>query len=277
MFEKRIVGIVTKHEKELLIGPILEHELGCSFELIKDIDTDKLGTFNGEIIRDLSPIETIQKKCSLGHEKGFDLVLASEGSFGFHPAFPFSTVNEELILLSDKTNEVQFIDRHITSETNSLQEKVTSQVDLENAVKKIGFPSHGIILELKKQNSSTFIKDINSKVQLEENVKTSLESGFECIVHSDMRAHKNPTRRNAIQKATLNLIHQLKSTCPNCNFPGFIKSDHEYGLPCANCLNPTKSIQKTYIKCKKCAYYETIDYPQNKYFEDPQFCDYCNP
>lgn len=277
MFEKRTIGIVTKHEKELVIGPLLKLELGCRVQLIHDIDTDTLGTFSGEIERKLSPIETIQKKCSLGHEKGFDLVLASEGSFGFHPSFPFSTANEELILLSDETTKTQFIDHHISSETNSFQEKVTSQKELEIVMEKIGFPSHGIILELKKQDSTKFIKDLATSDQLISKVNSSLESGLECIVHSDMRAHKNPTRRKAIQRATQNLIQQLKAKCPSCEFPGFIINEHEFGLPCSACLNPTKSIRKSFKKCRKCTYSETLDYPQNKFFEDPQFCDYCNP
>ena len=104
MFQNRTIGIVTKHEKELLISDLLEKELNCKVELIDGIDTDQLGTFSGEIERKELPFETIQKKCILGHKKGYDLVLASEGSFGSHPSIPFMIANEELILLSDKKN-----------------------------------------------------------------------------------------------------------------------------------------------------------------------------
>lgn len=277
MFLNRTIGIVTKHGKELVISELLEKELNCKVELIKGIDTDQLGTFSGEIERKDLPFETIQKKCNIGHEKGFDLVLASEGSFGFHPSSPFSTVNEELILLSDLKNNVLFLDRSISSETNATYDKIDSLEALKISCQKIGFPSHGVILEFKKDEKKIFFKELKNFEEIIQVFETNTKDGFSCFIHSDMRAHRNPTRRKVILSATQNLIQQLKSLCPKCDFPGFIKNDHEYGLPCSNCLKPTKSIRKTFIQCKKCSYCETVDYPTNKFFEDPQFCDYCNP
>ena len=125
--------------------------------------------------------------------------------------------------------------------------------------------------------SARLFKELKNFEEIIQVYETHTKDGFSCFIHSDMRAHRNPTRRKVIRSATQNLIQQLKSLCPKCAFPGFIKNDHEYGLPCSNCLKPTKSICKTFIQCKKCSYCETVDYPTNKFFEDPQFCDYCNP
>jgi hypothetical protein len=277
MFQNRTIGIVTKHEKELLISDLLVKELNCKVELIAGIDTDQLGTFTGEIERKELPLETIQKKCILGHQKGYDLVLASEGSFGVHPSIPFMIANEELILLSDKKHTAIFLGKSLSSETNYLYEKINSIEELKEKVLKIGFPSHGVILEFKTSEKSIFLKEITNIDDLIQGFKNEFKDDVSCFIHSDMRAHRNPTRRKTILSATNNLIEQLKSLCPNCNFPGFSTKTHEFGLPCSNCLKPTKSIRKTFTHCKKCTHFITEDYPKNKFFEDPQFCDYCNP
>lgn len=41
--------ISTKHNKEEVIAPILENELGLICVTLKDLDTDKLRTFSGEV------------------------------------------------------------------------------------------------------------------------------------------------------------------------------------------------------------------------------------
>ena len=86
MFEGRPLIIATKHEKEKVIAPILEKELGVKCFLALDLDTDKLGTFSGEVERHDDPITTARKKCLLAMElTNCDLAVASEGSFGPHP------------------------------------------------------------------------------------------------------------------------------------------------------------------------------------------------
>ena len=92
-----------------------------------------------------------------------------------------------------------------------------------------------------------------------------------------MRAIYNPTRMKTIKKATENLISKLNSLCPDCNSPGFWITEALKGLPCSNCGLPTKSIKTHKYECKQCFLHLNKDYPDNKYTEEPMYCDFCNP
>ncbi len=54
-------AILTKHQKLPLIAPALT-ALGFHLQLSEDFDTDTLGTFAGEIPRQLSPLECVKTK-----------------------------------------------------------------------------------------------------------------------------------------------------------------------------------------------------------------------
>jgi hypothetical protein len=56
MFKGRKLIIATKHKKEIVIAPILEKGLGVKCFTDETFDTDRLGTFTGEIERKLDPI-----------------------------------------------------------------------------------------------------------------------------------------------------------------------------------------------------------------------------
>lgn len=102
-FEGRKILIVTKHQKEKVIAPLLEKELGLRCFISEKFDTDSLGTFSGEIPRKNDPLTTLKQKCELAMElEGFELAIATEGSFGNHPSIFFAVANDELILLYDK-------------------------------------------------------------------------------------------------------------------------------------------------------------------------------
>jgi hypothetical protein len=58
MFKGRSLLIATKHEKEQIIGPIFEKELGVTFSVPDHFDTDVFGTFTGEVERKADPITT---------------------------------------------------------------------------------------------------------------------------------------------------------------------------------------------------------------------------
>ena len=55
MFRERNLFIATKHEKEKVIAPILEKELGVKCFVAENFDTDVLGTFTGEVERKRRP------------------------------------------------------------------------------------------------------------------------------------------------------------------------------------------------------------------------------
>ena len=94
--------MVTKHGKLAQLEPAFAQLPQWQLELAevdnKVFDTDTFGTFNGEIPRTLSPKQTVIAKARAGAEMtGCDFAIASEGTIGPHPAFPFVTADHELL------------------------------------------------------------------------------------------------------------------------------------------------------------------------------------
>jgi hypothetical protein len=100
MFEGRTLIVATMHAKEMVIGPLAKTSLGVEVMVPSGLNTDLLGTFTGEIQRAKDPIETLRNKCQLAIGlTGMDLCIASEGSFGQHPALFFVPADEEVVTI----------------------------------------------------------------------------------------------------------------------------------------------------------------------------------
>ena len=277
-FKGRKVVIATKHKKEEVIAPILEKELGLICITPIGLDTDKLGTFSGEVEREDDPITTLRKKCMMAIEaSGIDVAIANEGSFGGHPTVFFAHADDELVMLVDKKNDIEIIERELSLDTNFNGAEINSVDKLIEFANRIGFPSHGIILKKAKNNHSVIIKVNRSIEELVENYNFIKNADNLAYAETDMRAMYNPTRMKVIAKATERLVIKIKSLCPKCNTPGFGVVETVKGLPCEMCGLPTRSTLKHIYRCQKCSYQMENEFPFDKRVESPQFCDYCNP
>ncbi len=272
------VVIATKHKKEEVIAPILEKELGVICVTPIGLDTDKLGTFSGEVEREDDPISTLRKKCMMAIEvSGIGVAVANEGSFGGHPTVFFAQADDELVMLIDKENGIEIIERELSLDTNFNGAEINSKHELIDFANRIGFPSHGIILKKAKDNYSDIIKENSSIDELIENYNFIKNADNLAYAETDMRAMYNPTRMKVIAKATERLVIKIKSLCPKCNTPGFGVVETVKGLPCEMCGLPTRSTLKHIYRCQKCNYQIAKEFPFDKRVESPQFCDYCNP
>jgi hypothetical protein len=277
-FDGRKLIIATKHHKEEVILPLIEKYLGVISFVPTDFDTDKFGTFSGEVERTGNALDAIRKKCYEAMEQyGFDLVIASEGSFGSHPSVFFAHADDELIMLVDKKNELEIVARELSLETNFSAEKITSFEQLLDFANKTGFPSHGLIIKTKATKSTNIYKDFTDLAHLRLVYESNIEKSSEVWVETDMRAHKNPTRMKVIEKATYNLIKKITTLCPECQTPGFDVTKIIKGLPCEWCKSPTDSTLAFQRNCKKCNYTSLENYPNGKQYESPEYCPYCNP
>lgn len=277
-FKGREVVIATKHKKEEVIATILKNELGLICVVPEILDTDKLGTFSGEVERADDPITTLRKKCQMAIDAtGIKLAIANEGSFGAHPSIFFAHANEEFMMLMDKENNIEIIERELSLETNFNGTVISSVDELIKFASKVKFPSHGIILKKGKNNYSEIIKENSTIDKLIENYHLIKNPDNSAYAETDMRAMHNPTRMKMIAKVTEKLVIKIKSACPNCNTPGFGVVDFVKGLPCELCGLPTKSTLKHIYGCQKCNFKLEKEFPYNKKFEDAQFCDFCNP
>jgi len=277
-FENRSLLIATKHQKEKVIVPLLEKHLGITTVITNDFDTDVLGTFTGEVERADDPLTTIRKKCHQAMDiTGYDLCIASEGSFGPHPSLFFVNADDELLLLVDRKNNLEILSRHISVETNFNGAEIVSEEELIAFANQVQFPSHALILRNAKASNEHIIKGITDWTTLKASYHQLITAYGSVYAETDMRAMFNPMRMKVIETATQELIEKIQSLCPQCHTPGFSITDSIKGLPCDWCGSPTKSVLAYVYTCQHCGHQLNKTYPHDKRTEDPMYCDVCNP
>lgn len=278
MFNGRNLLIATKHQKERVIAPILEKELGLRCFIDPTLDTDKLGTFTGEIERKDDPITTARNKCLMAMElANCDLALASEGSFGPHPSIYFVPADDEFLIFIDKKNDIEVIVRELSVDTNFNVAEIKTEKELKTFAENAKFPSHGLIIRKSKDDYSKIVKGITNAETLISTFNHFISSHGTVYIETDMRAMYNPMRMKIIEDAVKKLVVKLKSHCPECNTPGFSITDIKTGLPCSICNFPTRSILSNLYSCQKCQFIHEEKFPKGKFTEDPMYCDVCNP
>ena len=278
MFQERKLIIATKHEKESVIAPILKKELGVICFVDETFDTDTLGTFTGEVERELDPISTAREKCLRAMKLNkCDLGVASEGSFGPHPSMFFVNADDEFLIFIDSKNNIEVIVRELSTSTNFNGKQIQTQQELLEFAKQTDFPKHGLILRKSKDENTDIHKGLIDLEKLKSTFEHLLSKYNSVYVETDMRAMYNPTRMSVIKKATQKLVEKIKSTCPQCQMPGFGITDAKRGLECNLCGSPTNSTLSYIYVCQHCKFTKEEMYPNKKTTEDPTYCDYCNP
>jgi len=278
IFKNRKIIIATKHQKEQVIAPILEKELGVSCFTDENFDTDALGTFTGEIKRTLDPVSTAREKCLLAMKaNNCDLGIASEGSFGPHPTLFFVNADDEFLIFIDTKNNLEVIVRELSTTTNFNGKPIESETELLLFAKDVGFPLHGLILRKSKNDTTDIVKGITNMEVLKKSFEKLYSKYNSVYAETDMRAMHNPTRMNVIEQATQKLVQKIQSTCPECHVPGFGITDAKQGLKCGLCGLPTKSTLSYIYVCQQFSFTKEALFPNNKTTEDPMYCDYCNP
>lgn len=274
-FENRTVVIATKHEKEQAIGPLLKEAFNMEYFVPTDFDTDRLGTFTGEVERVLSPIEAARTKCDLALKQcDAEIAIGSEGSFGPHPTLYFLPADEEYLVLVDRKSELEITVKTCSLQTNYASYEMGSEVKLADFLAQVKFPSHGLHV---KGPQGYIEKGITSEYRLNEVILEAVNRFGTYTLETDMRAMNNPTRMSVIQELTEKLVEKMNSCCPSCQRPGFSPTDVIKGLVCSCCSLPTKSVKAVIYTCEGCHYTQCIDFPDSKMTEDPMFCDFCNP
>ena len=207
---------------------------------------------------------------------GCDLALASEGSFGMHPTAFFAPCNEEYVLLVDKMHQLEIAARVLSTDTNFNGDFVQSKDELEKFASRAGFPEHGLILRNAKDSTLFIKKGIITWQTLIKYFSVALDLYGGAYVETDMRAMYNPKRMEVIRQATDSLVKRALTECPRCDTPGFGITGAEPGLPCSLCGFPTKTVLHFKHSCNKCGFSQKIKNTE-KAFEEPTYCNYCNP
>jgi hypothetical protein len=281
-FKNRIAVLATMHRKEEAIAPILQAHLGIRVIVPPDFNTDDFGTFTRERQRPGTQLETARLKAEkILEHTGATLALASEGSFGPHPAFPMLACDRELVLLLDAANGLELVGEEISAETNYHHRTISSLDEAFKFAQAVGFPDHGLIVMPNADTGQTdeITKGIMTPAQLEETVAKALRRSPTGTIHleTDMRALYNPTRMTAIARATLNLVQAAQRTCPQCDRPGFAAVEYRKGLPCNWCSLPTPLTRSILYQCQACQFRQESLFPDGIQTADPAQCQYCNP
>ncbi len=278
IFDHRTLLVATKHQKEKIVAPLFEKAFGSKVVATENFDTDQMGTFSGEIERLEDPITAARMKCEKAYAMtGIDLVLASEGSFGPHPSLIFLPCNEEILFLKDFKHQLEVVIRSQSLETNFTSQTYSTPEALKEFLFHAKFPKHYLILKKSANDLSDMTKGISSNRQLKKLIQEKLSKFGTFFLETDMRAFANPTRRKHIRKATRQLIKQMKALCPVCDRPGFSMKEVVRGLPCGDCSRPTSGILQWVYTCEGCSYIKVRNNRKNFGFQDPMYCDFCNP
>ncbi len=283
LFYNRKALLVTKHNKDIVISPILKEALGLDISVATRVNTDEFGTFSGEIERPDTQYNTAKLKILKAFElyPDAEIAIASEGSFNPHPDCAFIPLNTEIILLIDRKNQLEISAKYLSLSVSVKEETVLTMEEAWAFVENLGFPQNGIILKAgnNKNNTPYIFKDATTISCLEAALFFffDISDDGKITLQSDMRAHLNPVRMENIRLAAIELLKTIQSVCLHCKTPGFTVKEVTKGLPCSLCNAPTRSTLLYLYECKKCKQQEEKLYPNGKQYEDPGLCDYCNP
>jgi hypothetical protein len=281
-YDKTVAVLATMHGKERVIAPVLGQGLGLRVALAIGLDTDRFGTFSREIERTGSQLDAARAKIAAGFDYApyARVGIASEGSFGPHPPIPFLPLGRELVLLIDRETGLELTGHDASPETNFSHAVVSDLAGAVAFAERCRFPKHGLIVmgcvDGQPRPHRALFKDVTDHDKLEAAVRSVTAECGAAFVETDMRAHRNPTRMTAIERAAKDLVRRFLSCCPECGYPGFDVTERLPGLPCAWCGEPTQVIQREVLSCGACGHRQERAATTSS-TADPGQCDGCNP
>lgn len=289
------VALATRHGKQRVIGRALRHGLGAELVHLSDLDTDALGSFCGTTSRRGSALEACIAKAELAlRHGGTALAIASEGSFGPHPAVPLLPIGVEVMVFLDRLRGLTIHEQLQARRTNFSQRRVTLEAleaddassELQRWLHAVGFPRHGLIVRAaadpraaKPASATTIHKGIHSMDALRAAIRCAaaeVPTG-EVQLETDMRAHCNPTRMASIRQLSFRLVRRIATPCPSCQAPGWGLIDVLPGLPCGWCGQPTALIRGEIHGCVRCDHRQERPHRDGLCQADPGQCPFCNP
>lgn len=277
-FRGRVAAIGTMHGKERAVGPVLADGLGVSLVIPAGLDTDRYGTFTRDVPRHGSQLDAARHKAEAAMDlTGSDLGVASEGSFGPHPAVPWVQANLELVLLVDRRHSLEIVGRHVALQTVAAGGWVGSEEQALDFAAGAGFPDHAIVVRRTPGDRRDITKGITAATKLRAAVAALLTDAARVWLESDLRAHHNPTRMAVIAAAAADLVANARRLCPACGTPGLSPRTPVFGLPCRWCGGETGLVLEQVYGCDRCGDQAKRPRDDGRTHADPSECPVCNP
>jgi hypothetical protein len=266
------LAFLTCHHKDVAVKTAMLKS-GFDIALYDAFNTDTLGTFTNESVRELSQIQTALKKAQMACElTGHAFGLGSEGAFGPHPQVHLLPWNYEVLAFWDAAHQHAIYAVHGTADTNYASQHITSLEEAIEFAKQSQFPNHGLIVG--SPSEPFFQKGVQDADEFQQLVQKALAQHSSVWLETDMRAHMNPTRMGVIAQTADKLQALLSSHCPQCHLPGFGLTQHIAGALCKTCNSPTRLPKAEQWTCAKCEYTDSKEL--NTWASAAQ-CDVCNP
>ncbi|MFC3094153.1 hypothetical protein DRW07_11760 [Alteromonas sediminis] len=259
--------LLTRHCKAKWIAPAL---LPVGFQVVEytDFDTDKLGTFSGEVVREKDARATAAYKAKLACELSKSRYgLGSEGSFFPHPLAQI-TWEQEIICLFDAQKGALFYGMSEGPAEVTTQTIETAQA-LDDLDAFLGAEQRWMWQDV----SGNWHKGLNIELVAELYKEHSVS--YPQALVPDYRAMYCPSRQKMLEKAATDLANRLLSTCPQCGTPEFVYEKPQSGLPCSACSLPTTQAKGWWAQCKACGFKDLKHHSSQH--TDPVNCAFCNP
>lgn len=192
-------ALATRHGKELLVDRALR-ALGIEL-LVAPVDTDRFGTFDGEIPRMLSPLDTAiaKARAALDAEPRAQLGVGSEGTF--------DTLNRELVAIVHRSAPLVVVGR-ASGEIVRVGARVETLIAAEDAAEHLGFPSAGVLVMTPQR------RRVGGEVPhcgiLRDLVGRAIAEHGAAWIEPDRRAHRDAARRRVIEAAALDASSKLR-------------------------------------------------------------------
>lgn len=272
------VALGTMHGKAAVIAPPLS-ALGVAVEVPVGLDTDRFGTFSGEVARVGTMLDAARAKAKAAVEAtGLPVGMASEGAYGPHPVVPFLALGQELILWHEAATGREIVEWQRDDQPAHEQAWVASVAEVEGFLSRIAFPDVAVVVA-GEGVTRPVAKGLRDPRAVERAVAEALalsESG-RALLMTDMRAHVNPRRMAVIGTLAQRLAARLARPCPACAAPGWGRLRLEAGLPCGDCGTPTGLIRSEILGCTACGAEAEQPVPGAPDFAEPGQCPMCNP
>ncbi len=269
------VVFATMHGKELLARESFAALLGATVVAPYGLNTDRFGTFSGEVERTLDPLASARAKARSGMELARGtLGLASEGSFS--GGVVSLVEHHELLLFVDVERAIEIVEEEVNLVVTASEQPITSVDEAARFANKIGFPDHGVVLIAQRFTGTRVTKDFGSLHELKSAAEAMLADPHSTVsIQPDHRAHRAPERAAVIRNLSARMARRLATLCPDCGCPGVGAIGAEAGLPCESCGLPTEEVRAQFIGCAACEWQQRI--PRDAVSASALYCYWCNP
>lgn len=283
------VALLTIHGKAQQIEPVFDQSFACKLRVTDRFNTDNLGSFDGKTPRTTSPIETALKKAYLACElTGLPQGLGSEGSF--HSHITGSTSNTEIIAFVDTRIGLEifgFAQQFVPFNEIRVSDEHQFQDVFESQIEPLGADQKWLLIQSDPQNNRQNLPNPVIKGLSKDEIITHIQF-WPASIEPDFRAMNCPHRQHTIMMAAKDLVNNIQSSCPKCNWPNFIpenrkhskikkvKNSHSYDyLACESCGAVTTQIRPPSAHCDNCDY--SIQNSEIAATASAYYCTVCNP